>query len=64
MEKKYKINTEIYPKDIIKQAIIEFKDISEINFNKTLLTINWENEIEIEEVFNEFMNYIIWLINE
>jgi hypothetical protein len=28
------------------------------------LIIKWENEDEINLIFNEFMNYVIWLFNE
>jgi len=64
MKKEFKINNEIYTEDIINQAISDFKEVSEIKYNGKILEINWESELEIDEIFNEFMNYIIWLINE
>lgn len=64
MQKKYKIDIEIYSQDIVKQAISDFEEVAEIIFNDNKLTINWETELEIDEIFNEFSNYIIWLINE
>lgn len=64
MKKEYKINTKIYPEDIINQAIIDFNDVSEISFNNWILVIEWDDKLEIEEIFNEFSNYIIWLFNE
>jgi len=64
MKKIFEINITIYPEDIISQAIIDFADVSEIIFSDNKIEINWENEIEINEIFNEFSNYLIWLINE
>ena len=64
MKKEFEINSEIYAENIIKQTIIDFEEVSEITYNKWKLTISWENDIEIDEIFNEFMNYVIWLINE
>lgn len=64
MKKIFNINNTIYSDDILKQAIIDFEDVSEIKYNNEKLEINWENDVEIDEIFNEFMNYVIWLINE
>lgn len=64
MKIKFKIDKEIYSKKDIKQAIVDFNDVSEITFNDWILTIKWENEAEINVIFNEFMNYVIWLFNE
>ena len=64
MEKKFIINTIIYPEIIINHTINDFEEIWGINFNNWELVISWDNEEEITEIFNEFMNYSIWLINE
>jgi len=64
MKKDYKIDNEIYKQDIIKQAIIDFSDVAKIKYNEWNLIIQWENKLEIDEIFNEFSNYIIWLYNE
>ena len=64
MKKEFKINVKIYPEVNIRQSIEDFKDAWEIFYDKWILTISWEDEDDIKEVFNEFMNYIIWLINE
>ena len=64
MNKEFKINNEIYFEDIVNQAISDFKEVWEIKYNDGMLEINWDSESEIDEIFNEFMNYIIWLINE
>lgn len=64
MEKKYKIDVEIYSEEIIGQSIVDFEEVSGIKFFDWSIIISWENELEIDEVFNEFFNYIIWLFNE
>jgi len=64
MKKIFEINNGIYPENIITQAISDFKEVADIIFNDNELEINWENETEINEIFNEFSNYLIWLINE
>jgi len=64
MNKEYKIDPIIYSDDIVKDSISAYADISEIKYNNNLLEINWETDSDIEEIFNEFMNYCIQLINE
>jgi len=64
MKKEFEINIDIYPEDIVKQAISDFKEVWKIKYVNKSLEIYWDNENEINEIFNELMNYIIWLINE
>lgn len=64
MEKKINIETEIYPEKIIIEAINDYKDIGDIEYSNNVLTIKWNKMDDIEEIFNEFMNYVIWLNNE
>lgn len=64
MKKEFEISTEIYSEDIVKQAIVDFEEVSDIKYNNGKIEIDWESEYEIDEIFNEFMNYLIWLINE
>jgi hypothetical protein len=64
MEKEFDINLEIYPEDKIAQAIEDFKEAWEIKLENNKIVVLWEDEQVIEEIFNEFMNYIISLINE
>ena len=61
MKHNYKINNEIYSDNIIKQAIIDFEEVCNIEYIDNILIIESDNS---EEIFNEFMNYTIWLINE
>ncbi len=64
MKKEFEINTELYSENIIKHAIEDFKDVSNIEIDKNKLSIEWENDTEITEIFSEFMNYVIWSYNE
>ncbi len=64
MKKIYEINQKIYPISILKNAIKDFLDVSNITYDKWHLKIEWNTIEEIEEIFNEFMNYCIWLIDE
>ena len=64
MKNIYKINPEIYPESIILETISDFSEVSEIIYINSELEIIWDDKSEIEEVFNEFMNYLIFNINE
>ena len=64
MKKEFEINIELYPEDIINQAISDFSEVWEIEYVSWKIGISWEKEDDINEIFNELMNYIIWLINE
>lgn len=64
MEKVFNVNSEIYSEDKIVQAISDFEEVASISFEDNLLMVKWNNQEEIDEFFNEFMNYLVWLINE
>jgi hypothetical protein len=64
MKKEFNISSEIYSEDKITKAIEDFIEVWDINFNNWNLIISWDSNEEIEEIFNEFMNYLVWLINE
>ena len=59
----FKIDETIYCKEVIQQAINDFSDVSDISLSNGELTIQWENSEEINEIFNEFFNYTLSLIN-
>ncbi len=63
MEKTFEIDLEIYPENIVLQAIEDFSDVWEILFKTNTIIIAWDSEVEIDEIFNELMNYVIWLVN-
>ena len=64
MQKEYKIDTKIYGVDFLMQGISDFSDVWKINLENNILHIFWENESEITEIFNEYINYVSGLINE
>ena len=57
------INTWIYSNEIILQWIKDFEDVWLITFNNWILKIDAESKNDWEEIFNEFMNYLVSLIN-
>ena len=63
LKKDFKIENNIYNEEIIKNAIIDFKWFN-IKYLKSILKISWNSDIEIEQIFNEFMNYVLWVQNE
>jgi len=63
MIKNYIIDSEIYQKNAIDQAIIDFQDVADFEFKNNEIYITWDSEEEIETLFWEFMNYVIWIIN-
>ena len=64
MIKEYKVDKKIYSTKIVKQVIKDFSEVANMSYENDILKIQWDNEYEIEEIFNEFMNYCIWLIDE
>ncbi len=62
LKKTFKIDSSIYTNNIILKAIEDFKDYYIISFDNSEIIIDWYDNID--EIFNEFMNYVIWLINE
>ena len=64
MNKNYKINNTIYKDSYIESAIDVFSDIADIKYITWEILITWEDNESIELIFSEFMNFIIWLINE
>jgi len=58
MERTYPLDFGIYKIWILDKAILDFKDVSNIKISKTGITISWEWESEIQEIFMEFMNYV------
>ncbi len=61
MKKIFEIDFLIYSEEDVKQAVWDFSDVWEITLNKSILEISWENNVEIEEIFNELMNYVLSL---
>ncbi len=61
MTLEFKVSSQIYQLAKIQQAIADFSDVSDITYNSELLSISWGSEEEIQEVFGEFMNYVLSL---
>lgn len=64
LKQNFKIDDNIYSKDIIDNVIKDFSEVAEISYNNWVLAIASDDNSNIEEIFNEFMNYFIWLYNE
>ena len=63
MKKDFNLDLEIYNTSKVLESIEDFKEVSNIELKNNTLTITGTTQSEIEEIFNEFMNYYIWLIN-
>lgn len=61
LKKSYKIDYKIYSDKSIEDAIIDYKDIANIKYEKWELII--EAESDLDEIFNELMNYVIYIDN-
>jgi len=57
----YQISSEIYIFEKLQQAILDFADVAEIIYKQDTLTISGDSQDEIQEVFHEFMNYVLSL---
>lgn len=64
MEKIFNISEYIYPLNFINSWIQDFIEVSELTYSSWELTIKWDSIEDIDLVFNEFINYVTWLINE
>lgn len=63
-KKSLKIESKIYSKEAIKEAIEAYSDIAKISFSSWVLSIELSNGEDLEEITNEFMNYVLALQNE
>lgn len=64
MKKEFIVDSSIYDDVILHQMITDFKEVASIEFLGNILTIEGDSPEEIDECFNESMNYCIWLIND
>ena len=60
----FKIETSIYDSDLVNSAIKDFEDLVKIEYHDWNLIINNDTDYTIDELFWEFINYVIWLQNE
>ncbi len=61
MKKEFEIDLNIYSKDLVFQAIEDFSDVWKIELDDDMIIISWDDDWEIEEIFNEYMNYLLSL---
>jgi len=61
MEKEFNISSQIYSLEKVQQAILDFTDICEIVYKNNVLIISGDSSDDIQEVFQEFMNYVLSL---
>jgi hypothetical protein len=59
MNKKYEISFDIYPQASVKNAIEDFSDVAIIQITPAGISIEAESGTESDEVFREFMNYLL-----
>jgi hypothetical protein len=64
LKKSFKIDNSIYNLDAINSSIDDFKDSFSIFYKDWVLEIEWDDDREIENIFWEFMNYVVWKQNE
>lgn len=57
----FEISLEIYEIEKILQAIEDFSEVTNMTLQKNILQISWESDYEIQEIFREFMNYVLSL---
>ena len=61
MQKDFQVESSIYSQDSVISAIEDFSEVTQITFEKDILSISWDSDSEIQETFHEFMNYILSL---
>ncbi len=59
MQKKYEISSEIYSNDSVQESIKDFSDVAKIDYKDWAISISAENSEESDEIFREFMNYLL-----
>lgn len=61
MQKSFSIDTSIYSPDIIQEGISDYAEVCDIILQDSEIVFAGEDESEIEEIFHEFMNYLLSL---
>lgn len=59
MKKDFNISQDIYSSESIAEAIEDFWEVAEMTYDLWKLSISGWSEDEIQEVFHEFMNYVL-----
>lgn len=63
MSTEFQIDQSIYCSEVITASIEAFADIADIQYVNGILTIKGDSLDENKEIFNEFFNYTLSLIN-
>tara|TARA_Y100001960_G_C14494463_1_gene738370 strand:+ start:172 stop:366 length:195 start_codon:yes stop_codon:yes gene_type:complete len=63
MSTEFQIDQSIYCSEVITASIEAFSDIADIQYVNGVLTIKGDSLDENKEIFNEFFNYTLSLIN-
>ncbi len=61
MNQSFTIDDTIYSREDILSAIEDYQEVTSISFEENTLTISWDSDEEIQEIFLEFMNYVLSL---
>lgn len=64
LKKSFKVESSIYATLAIEKAIADFKDITTVTYHEWVLIVKGTDEQEIQEIFDEFMNYVIGVQNQ
>jgi len=61
MTQEFQIDIDIYTSENIQEAIQDFSEVTKISLDGKTLKIDGETEQETQEIFLEFMNYVLSL---
>ncbi len=59
----FQIDENIYSNNIILETLDIFSEYWDIKYENWVLIIQWENKNEIDELFHEFCNYMLFITN-
>ncbi len=60
MKAEFEIDMNIYDLEKIQQSLDDFVEVADITFSWNILKIESDEE-GTQEIFGEFMNYVLWL---
>ena len=61
MKVNFSIDTTIYSLSVITQSINDYKEVAKIEYSDNILSIYSESKDDAQEIFSEFMNYVVSL---